>query len=139
MERLDAIVVMEVVRGMSPVLFICTAPGCGNYLPCAVHPSPKGARGQQHRRARAQTLLEETRCWICGKPGTRDDPLTADHVVPRVHGGADSRDNMRAAHESCNKRRGEGRPYAPEEIPNHRTGASTFRALLAVCTGSEAM
>lgn len=59
-----------------------------------------------HRTARAQTLAEETLCWICLKPGRDDDPLTADHVIAHAAGGPDTRTNYRAAHESCNKRRG---------------------------------
>jgi 5-methylcytosine-specific restriction endonuclease McrA len=34
--------------------------------------------------------------------------LTGDHIVPRIYGGADLRENMRAAHRSCNSRRGAG-------------------------------
>lgn len=71
---------------------------------CDAHALPP--RGRPHRRARAQTLQEETRCWICGHPARPDDPLTADHVIPRAHGGPNTRDNYRAAHASCNIRRG---------------------------------
>jgi hypothetical protein len=73
---------------------------------CAEHAIP--ARGRAHRVASLQTRAEERTCWICGKPGTTNDPLTADHIVPRAHGGHDTRANMRAAHRSCNQRRGTG-------------------------------
>jgi hypothetical protein len=46
----------------------------------------------------ARVLREETMCWICGKPGTPDDPLTADHVWARADGGTHEGANYRAAH-----------------------------------------
>jgi 5-methylcytosine-specific restriction endonuclease McrA len=45
-------------------------------------------------------------CWRCGEPARPGDPLTADHVVPRVAGGSDSAANMLPAHRSCNSRAG---------------------------------
>jgi 5-methylcytosine-specific restriction enzyme A len=66
--------------------------------------------GSDHQRIRLQVLAEETVCWICGKPGTANDPLTADHVVPRIAGGRNTRSNYRAAHSSCNSRRGNTGP-----------------------------
>jgi 5-methylcytosine-specific restriction endonuclease McrA len=62
--------------------------------------------GADHRRIREQVLAEERLCWICGGHGTEDDPLTADHVLARVAGGRNVRANYRAAHASCNSRRG---------------------------------
>jgi 5-methylcytosine-specific restriction endonuclease McrA len=64
--------------------------------------------GAEHRRIRQQVLAEEKSCWICGGHGTADDPLTADHVVARADGGRNVRANYRAAHASCNSRRGGG-------------------------------
>ena len=122
-------------EAVSPRSAICPAPGCGNLQPCPAHPSPLTSRGRQHRRARAQTLAEELTCWLCGRVGTPENRLTADHVVPRAHGGRDERANLRAAHESCNKRRGEG--YAPEKISSDRDAPRTFPTLLAVRTGLE--
>lgn len=63
-----------------------------------------------HRRLRAQVLAEERLCWICGGPGTPDDPLTLDHVIARANGGTHVRPNGRAAHRSCNSARGAGPP-----------------------------
>ena len=61
-----------------------------------------------YRRARLAVLHRDRGiCWLCGRPGAD----TADHVVPLALGG-DPNDqlNMRAAHRSCNSRRGIGRP-----------------------------
>lgn len=41
-------------------------------------------------------------CHLCGKPGA----TTIDHIVPVVHGGDNSLDNLRPAHLSCNSSRG---------------------------------
>ncbi len=60
------------------------------------------------------------RCWLCGEhlDFRRDENgavpgVTADHVVPRSHGGPDSIDNLRLAHSKCNNERGNapGRPH----------------------------
>ncbi len=59
---------------------------------------------------RSTVLAEETVCWICGSPASLDDPLTVDHIVPDSAGGTWDRTNLRAAHETCNKRRGASPP-----------------------------
>jgi HNH endonuclease len=55
---------------------------------------------------RKQVLREETTCWLCGQPASPGDPLVADHITPRAHGGGNERANYHAAHHSCNNRRG---------------------------------
>ena len=97
------------MRSSARILKHCAAAGCTTLVPagvsrCVAHTRPP--RGRAHRQARALTLAEEHVCWLCGLPARPGDPLTADHVVARVHGGRDSRANYRAAHASCNKRRG---------------------------------
>jgi 5-methylcytosine-specific restriction endonuclease McrA len=64
--------------------------------------------GATHQRLRKQVLVEERFCWICGEPTRAGDPLEVDHVVPRSRGGKTERPNLRAAHASCNRRRGAG-------------------------------
>ena len=59
-----------------------------------------------HRIARAQTLAEESRCCYCGGLPSVGDPLEAAHIVSVADGGADERWNYRAAHRSCNRKRG---------------------------------
>jgi 5-methylcytosine-specific restriction endonuclease McrA len=100
---------IAVTVNMRPCL-VCGRPSPGPR--CREHEIPR--RGWQHQQARA---AEEWVCWRCGKPGTLADPLTADHVIPRAHGGADARHNMRAAHSSCNKRAG---ATAPRSNPDRR-------------------
>lgn len=65
-------------------------------------------RTHRYRRARAAVLQRDRgMCWLCGRPGAD----TVDHVVPLSLGG-DPVDvlNMRAAHRSCNSRRGAAIP-----------------------------
>lgn len=83
---------------------VCGRPSGG--ARCLEHAVPR--RGWAHQRASKQASVEETSCWICGEPAKPGDPLTGDHIVPRIDGGADVRENMRAAHRSCNSRRGAG-------------------------------
>lgn len=59
-----------------------------------------------YRRARAQTLAEETTCARCGGLPTADDPLVAGHVIAHAYGGSDHRDNLTAMHASCNNELG---------------------------------
>lgn len=60
--------------------------------------------GAAHRAAAKAVLAQAQVCHWCGKPPTADNPLTADHVVARVHGGGDG--PLVAAHRSCNSQRG---------------------------------
>ena len=72
------------------------------------HPDLKS---QTYRKARARLLANATHCDICGQPldftaapRSRWAP-SADHVVPRSHGGGIA-GNLRAVHYGCNSRRG---------------------------------
>lgn len=86
----------------------CTV--CGRPSPgtrCSLHPKPaRPYRTAEYQMNRALTLVEERTCWICGKAGSVEDPLTADHLIEVVNGGDSTRTNLRAAHRSCNGRRG---------------------------------
>jgi len=76
---------------------------------------------RRHRKARALLLATATHCWICGQPPRPGDPLVADHLIPRAHGGPDTLANYAAAHASCNARRG-ARPMSEAFAvpPRHR-------------------
>lgn len=97
-----------------PPLIVCLR--CGQAAattPCAAC-TPRGrgstARGYTYRwqQLSARVLREERgMCHICGRPGAD----TADHVIPKRAGGTDDRDNLRAAHRSCNASKGAG--YLP--------------------------
>lgn len=60
--------------------------------------------GAYAARLVAATLAEYgTTCHLCGAEGA----TSADHLIPRSRGGPDTLDNLRPAHLSCNKRRGD--------------------------------
>lgn len=42
-------------------------------------------------------------CHLCGQPGAD----TADHLVPVAQGGTHTPSNLRAAHQTCNRKRGD--------------------------------
>jgi 5-methylcytosine-specific restriction endonuclease McrA len=65
------------------------------------------ARTRRYFDAARAVRANATTCWLCGKPFTQDDPPVADHVLPRAEGGTDHITNLRAAHRSCNGRRGQ--------------------------------
>ncbi|MHC9565010.1 HNH endonuclease [Corynebacterium diphtheriae] len=65
--------------------------------------SKKRWGGRRAQKLVALTLASYgTRCHLCGCMGA----TTADHVIPRSHGGNDSLENLRPAHLSCNAARG---------------------------------
>lgn len=73
---------------------------------------PRGGHwGAPHQHYRKQVLAEAGcvpgtgiggRCALDGRPGTPDDPLQADHIVPVALGGKDEPGNYRAVHRSEN-------------------------------------
>lgn len=65
--------------------------------------------GSEHDKMRRLVVRPDSLCHWCGRPATVNDPLTADHLIPRAHGGTSTRENLVPAHRSCNSRRGAGR------------------------------
>ncbi len=48
---------------------------------------------------------DEGLCAFCGLPGTKDDPISVDHIIPRSKGGTDHPNNLRLLHRSENSAR----------------------------------
>ena len=44
-------------------------------------------------------------CRLCHKP-MRPWDVEIDHIIPKVYGGPDVYENMRAVHRDCNRKRG---------------------------------
>lgn len=71
--------------------------------------------GTTQRKGRWRLIgpRDEWRCWLCGHTVDAEikhpHPMSpsVDHVQPIVLGGADTDDNLRLAHFSCNSRRGD--------------------------------
>jgi 5-methylcytosine-specific restriction endonuclease McrA len=71
------------------------------------------------RRARERIKRQRPPCWLCGKPIDWDAPpahpdsYELDHYVPISKGGENmprGQDSLRAAHSSCNRKRGSRLP-----------------------------
>lgn len=71
--------------------------------------SGRGRAGQRLRAVVAATARGGPLvCWLCGRPIGPDEPWDVDHVVPLSRGGTDDPANLRPAHASENRARGNG-------------------------------
>jgi hypothetical protein len=66
----------------------------------------------KHSLNRRERTLAKTngRCWYCGRVPKSGDPmekLCIDHVVPRIHGGSNTDDNLVPACRQCNVIKGD--------------------------------
>jgi 5-methylcytosine-specific restriction endonuclease McrA len=68
-------------------------------------------RTRQNRATQRHRILgrDRYRCQYCGKKGTAFD-LTLDHVMPRSRGGKTIAENLVAACQTCNNRKGDRTP-----------------------------
>jgi 5-methylcytosine-specific restriction endonuclease McrA len=67
-------------------------------------PSPSRT-GRPWQRRKARIIRRDAGiCHLCGLPGAD----TADHLIPYSHGGTDHDTNLAAAHQHCNRIRGNG-------------------------------
>ena len=55
-----------------------------------------------------RVVAEERHCRACGHPGSPDNPLTADHIVPRARGGGNDRANLQCLCRRCNSAKAAG-------------------------------
>lgn len=62
----------------------------------------KGRYDTKHNKLRAIVLREQPWCSECKAPGTSDNPLQADHIVPHGRGGKNVRSNYQTLCRSCN-------------------------------------
>jgi 5-methylcytosine-specific restriction endonuclease McrA len=86
----------------------CGRPSIPGGNRCVGHYTPEVRNTYAYQKARAIVRHQATTCWICGQPFTPANPPTADHVIPVAAGGNSLLSNLRAAHLSCNARRGVG-------------------------------
>jgi len=113
---------------------ICLVPGCGKITTagrCPTHPTRKA---RVNTKLRTHVAASAATCWICGRPPTSSDPLTADHQLPQLYGGQDTRANLRAAHRSCNSKR--GAPAGGYIADGRQEETVSPPAIVAMCTGS---
>jgi 5-methylcytosine-specific restriction endonuclease McrA len=68
----------------------------------------RARRNRTTSRARILTR-DKYRCQYCGRKGTAFD-LTLDHIIPRSRGGKTAAENLCAACQACNHRKGDRTP-----------------------------
>ena len=69
----------------------------------------KKPNGRDHRWNRAALIKRDGLiCQLCQEPISNMSDLTLDHIIPVSRGGTDKLDNLRLAHELCNRERGNG-------------------------------
>jgi len=73
----------------------------------------RGGTSQGWARIRKQVLERDMGvCHLCGGEGAN----SVDHLIPFSQGGGDNLDNLAAAHQTCNSRRG-ARFWSPVSTP----------------------
>lgn len=45
-------------------------------------------------------------CHLCGKPITKQEEFSLDHLIPKSQGGKTTTSNLKPAHRFCNMKRG---------------------------------
>ncbi len=78
--------------------------------------------GAAWQRLSAQVIAWFGRCVDCGHQGSEDNPLTADHIVPKSRGGTDAWDNLIALCRNCNSTKGTSLPEPHPDPQNSHTG-----------------
>ena len=46
-------------------------------------------------------------CYLCGKPITKVEELTQDHIIPKSKGGSTTDNNLEPCHFRCNQEKGD--------------------------------
>jgi 5-methylcytosine-specific restriction endonuclease McrA len=68
---------------------------------------------RDHERLRRQTLKATPYCLACGHTGSKDNPLSVDHVRPLSSGGKTTRSNYQSLCRRCNSAKG---ARVPQEV-----------------------
>jgi 5-methylcytosine-specific restriction endonuclease McrA len=69
--------------------------------------------GAAWQRLSARVIAEEMMCRDCGHLGSKDNPLTCDHIIAKIKGGTDDRDNLCCRCRRCNSAKGAKTTDAP--------------------------
>jgi hypothetical protein len=69
-------------------------------------PQKRTIKQSEWKKLRKQVLERDgLMCYLCGYPIAHPDDYEPDHMIPFSDGGADTLDNLRAAHRGCNRSR----------------------------------
>jgi 5-methylcytosine-specific restriction protein A len=71
-------------------------------------PASQRGYGTAWRKLRAEVLAMHPYCSQCGHPGSEDNRLSLDHILPRSQGGDDRLENLRVLCMTCNRAREAG-------------------------------
>jgi 5-methylcytosine-specific restriction protein A len=83
--------------------------------------------GSEWRKLRAQVIAASPACAICGHTGSKDNPLSVDHILPRSQGGTDALSNLRVLCLRHNQLRPRGRA-THDPTPNYSRNALSHDA-----------
>ena len=81
-------------------------PACARTYEISRQRRTKGHYDAEWVKLRARAIREHPWCSVCGHPGSPDNPLTGDHIVPLRHGGLNKRDNVAVLCRGCNSGKG---------------------------------
>ena len=87
---------------------ICQEPGCPAFAVrrgrCPTHLPPRPRSSTRRWRKTVAYVIRRDHgiCHICHQPGAN----SADHIIRARDGGSDHPSNLKAAHTTCNARRG---------------------------------
>lgn len=73
--------------------------------------------GAAWRKLRAAVIQAQPYCTFCGHTGSTDNPLSVDHIKPRVEGGTDDPSNLRVLCLAHNRRRPRSRNQDHSDQP----------------------
>lgn len=71
-------------------------------------PSFMARYGPEYQRNRRALLRSSRVCRKCGHRGSRDNPLSADHIIARVKGGTHALSNLQVLCLNCNRSKRSG-------------------------------
>lgn len=84
---------------------------CNGFIPRGQRCSTCGTRqargyGREWELLSRSVVASHPYCSSCGHRGSRDNPLTCDHVVPKAAGGTDDPTNLCVLCRECNSAKG---------------------------------
>lgn len=83
---------------------VCARPTAGETVHAACQ-TPRTYNDPVHRAMSKWYKINNARCTDCGQTGTPENPITADHIMPRAIGGTNVPENYEPRCRDCNGRK----------------------------------